>query len=142
MFDFVSFFFVTFRFALLHFVSFDFVSFRFYFASHFTGTRNLDTKKKFKKIKHHIQKLLRQSYWQYIEDIVTPKETEGTFNSVKKFWTYIKHKKTDHQGISSLKQDGKLITDPIPKANVMNDQFKSAFSNIDTVTSYFFLPTL
>jgi hypothetical protein len=32
---------------------------------------------------------------------------------------------TDHQGISSLKQDGKLITDPIPKANVMNDQFKS-----------------
>jgi hypothetical protein len=24
----------------------------------------------------------------------------------------------------------------------MNDQFKSAFSNIDTVTSYFFLPIL
>ena len=41
---------------------------------------NLDTKIKLKKIKHHIQKLLRQSYWQYIEDIVTPKETEGTFN--------------------------------------------------------------
>ena len=46
---------------------------------------NLDNKNKFKKIKHHIQKLLRQSYWQYIEDIVTPKETEGTFNSMKKF---------------------------------------------------------
>ena len=54
---------------------------------------NLDTKKKFKKIKHHIQTLLRQSYWQYIEDVVTPKETEGTFNSMKMFWTYIKHKK-------------------------------------------------
>ena len=65
--------------------------------------------------------------------IVTPKETEGTFN-YEKFWTYIKHKKTDHQGISSLKQDGKLITDPIPKANVMNDQFKSVFSNIDKIT--------
>jgi len=53
-----------------------------------------------KKIQEHKtpQKLLRQSYWQYIEDIVTPKETEGTFNSVKKFWTYIKHIK--HQGIS------------------------------------------
>ena len=88
---------------------------------------NLDNKNKFKKIKHHIQKWLRQSYWQYIEDIVTPKETEGTFNSMKKFWTYIKHKKIDHQGISSLKQDDKLITDPIPKANVMNDQFKSVF---------------
>jgi hypothetical protein len=43
-------------------------------------------------------------------------------------------KKTYHQGISSLKQDGKLITDPIAKANVVNDQFKSVFSNIDKIT--------
>ena len=57
---------------------------------------NLDTKKIFRKIKHHILKLLRQSYWQYIENIVTPKETEGTFNSMKKFSTYIKHQKTYH----------------------------------------------
>ena len=43
---------------------------------------------------------------------------------MKKFWTYIKHtEKNDHQGISSLKQDGKLI----PKANVMNDQFNLYF---------------
>jgi hypothetical protein len=53
---------------------------------------------------------------------------------MKKFWTYIKHQKTDHQGISSLKQDGKLITDPIPKANVINDQFKSVFSNAEKIT--------
>jgi hypothetical protein len=53
---------------------------------------------------------------------------------MKMFWTYIKHKKTYHQGISSLKQDGKLITDPIPKANIVNDQFKSVFSNIDKIT--------
>ena len=39
-----------------------------------------------------------------------------------------------HQGISSLKQDGKLITDPIPKANVMNDHFKSVFSNAEKIT--------
>ena len=43
-------------------------------------------------------------------------------------------KKTDHQGTSSLKQDGNLITDPIPKANGMNDQFKSVFSNIEKIT--------
>jgi hypothetical protein len=94
---------------------------------------NLDTKQKFRKIKHHIQKLLRHSYWQYIQDIVTPKETEGAFNSIKKFWTYIKHKTTDHQGIS-LKQDGKLITDPIPMANVMNDRLKFVFSNAEKIT--------
>jgi hypothetical protein len=53
----------------------------------------------------------------------------------------LKHShKTDHQGISSLKQDGKLITDPIPKANVMNDQFKSVFSNVDKINELeFFL---
>ena len=95
---------------------------------------NLDTKQKFRKIKHHIQKLLRHSYWQYIQDTVTPKETEGAFNSIKTFWTYIKHKKTDDQGISSLKQDGILITDPIPKPNVMNDQLKFVFSNAEKIT--------
>jgi hypothetical protein len=53
---------------------------------------------------------------------------------MKKFWTYIKQHKTDHQGISTLKQDGKLITDPIPKANVMNDHLKSVFSNAEKIT--------
>jgi hypothetical protein len=52
---------------------------------------------------------------------------------MEKFSTYIKHKQTDHQGIS-LKQDGKLITDPIPKANVMNDQLKFVFSNAEKIT--------
>ena len=41
---------------------------------------------------------------------------------------------TEHQGISSLKQDGTLITDPILKVNVMNDQFKSVFSNANKIT--------
>jgi hypothetical protein len=50
------------------------------------------------------------------------------------FWTYIKQQKTDHQGISSLKQDGKLIIDRIPKANVMNDQLKFVFSNAEKIT--------
>jgi hypothetical protein len=34
---------------------------------------------------------------------------------MEKFWIYIKQQKTDHQGISSLKQDGKLIIDRIPQ---------------------------
>jgi len=36
---------------------------------------NLDTKEKL----HHIQKLLRQSYWQYIEDIVY---TKGNWRNI------------------------------------------------------------
>jgi hypothetical protein len=43
-------------------------------------------------------------------------------------WTYIKHKRKDIVGISSLKMDGKLYCDPVTKSNILYRQFKSAFS--------------
>jgi hypothetical protein len=39
-----------------------------------TGDQN--TKEKYNQLKHHTQKITRQSYWKYIENIVTPKEEE------------------------------------------------------------------
>ena len=86
-------------------------------------------RKKYKQLKQTIQRQLRQSYWKYIENIVTPKEEENSFGNMKRFWSYIKHKKTDFSGVSSLKQDGRLITDPKQKANVLNSQFQSVFSD-------------
>ena len=71
---------------------------------------NKDMKDKYKKLKHQVQKELRHSYWKYIENIMTPKADDNNFSSMKKFWTFIKSKKTDHNGVSSLKQEGKLIT--------------------------------
>ena len=47
-----------------------------------TGDQN--TKEKYKQLKHHTQKITRQSYWKYIEDIVTPKEEEPQ-SGMKKF---------------------------------------------------------
>jgi hypothetical protein len=47
---------------------------------------------------------------------------------MKKFWTYIKHRRTDNSGAPSLKLNGKLYCDPITKSNILNQQFKSAFS--------------
>ena len=35
-------------------------------------------------------------------------------------WTYIKHKRKDIVGISSLKMDGKLYCDPVTKSNILN----------------------
>jgi hypothetical protein len=67
-----------------------------------TGDQN--TKEKYKQLKHHTQKITRQSYWKYIENIVTPKEEEP-YSGMKKFWTYIKHKRKDNIGISSLMMD-------------------------------------
>jgi hypothetical protein len=64
-----------------------------------TGDQN--TKEKYNQLKHHTQKITRQSHWKYIENIVTPKEEEP-HSGIKKFWTYIKHKRKDNIGISSL----------------------------------------
>ena len=57
---------------------------------------------------------------------------------MKKFWTYIKSKKTDYNGVSSLKQEGKLITEPRQKSNSLNKQFQSVFSEPVSITSHQF----
>ena len=96
-------------------------------------TGDHETKEKYRKLKHHTQKIQRQAYWRYIENIVTPNEDEPR-SGMKKFWTYIKHKRKDNVGITSLKTDGKLYTDPKSKSNILNKQFQSAFSEKTTFT--------
>ena len=94
---------------------------------------NKDLKDKYKQMKHQVQKQLRQAYWTYIENIITPKQ--DSFSSMKKFWSYIKSKKTDYSGVTSLKQEGKLITDPKQKSNSLNKQFQSVFSEATNITT-------
>ena len=48
--------------------------------------------KKFKHLKQTIQKKSRQTYWKYIEEIVTPENNEEVHSVPKRFWAYIKHK--------------------------------------------------
>ena len=62
---------------------------------------NKDLKDKYKQIKHQVQKQLRQSYWKYIENIVTPTPEDNSFSNMKRFWSYIKGKKTDYSGVTS-----------------------------------------
>ena len=48
----------------------------------------------------------------------------------KKLWTYVKSKNQDNTGIPDLKNDQeRLIQDPQEKANLLNQQFSSVFSN-------------
>jgi hypothetical protein len=89
-----------------------------------TGDQN--TKEKYKQLKHHTQKITRQSHWKYIENIVTPKEEEP-HSGMKTFWIYIKHNRKNNIGISSLLMNGKLFCDPASKSNILSRQFKSAF---------------
>lgn len=93
-------------------------------------------KQKVKALKHTIQRQLRQAYWQYMEGVLSP-ERDGSqlqHSNTKKFWSYIKSKRTDYVGIPSLKQNGKLLHDPVAKAEALNDQFQSVFSTSDKIT--------
>jgi hypothetical protein len=58
---------------------------------------------------------------------------------MKIFWIYIKHKRKDNRGISSLMMDGKLFCDPASKSNILNRQFKSAFSSNSKFTKKEFI---
>ena len=83
---------------------------------------------KYKQIKHQVQKELRQLYWKYIENLVTPNEAGSSLNSMKKIRSSIKSKNTDYNSRASLKHEGKLITDTKLKASVLSEQFQSVFS--------------
>ena len=80
--------------------------------------------RKLKSLKHLIQSQSRKAYWDYVEDLITPKKRKLS----KKFYTFIKHKKTDSTGIKTLKKNGSTITDLEQKADLLNNHFFSVFS--------------
>ena len=46
---------------------------------------------------------------------------------MKRFWTYIKHKRSDGNTIPPLKSVGLLDDDSVVKANILNAQFQRIF---------------
>ena len=47
---------------------------------------------------------------------------------MKRFWTYIRHQREAASGVPALKVKGRLITDAREKAQALNKQFDTAFS--------------
>ena len=64
-----------------------------------------------------------------MENLITPKEEDHKYSGFKRFYKFIKHKKTDFNGVAPLKVDGKLVTKPKDKAEALNHQFQSVFSH-------------
>ena len=86
---------------------------------------------KLKSLKHLIQSMSRKAYWDYVEDLITPKDEhslEKKFSISKKIYTFIKHKKIDSTGIKALKKNGVTLTDPENKVDLLNNHFNSVFS--------------
>ena len=75
--------------------------------------------------------MCRKTYWDYVEDRITPKDEhslEEKFSISKKFYTFIKYKKTESTGIKTLKKNGVTVTDLENKADLLNNHFHSVYS--------------
>ena len=95
--------------------------------SRLTGKkRDLD---RYKKLQQEVKFHIRQAHRQYMTDIVCD---DFTSNS-KKFWAYVKSKGQDSVGVAPLKNaDGFLQSNSTKKAEILNEQFRTAFTAEDT----------
>ena len=91
-------------------------------------------KQEFKALKRLFQKRLRHAYWRYAEGLMSD-DGENQTTPKKKFWSFIKARRTEAVGVSPLKEAGKLISEPKEQARIMNTQFHSVFSPKDTITA-------
>ncbi|CAG2234422.1 unnamed protein product [Mytilus edulis] len=98
-------------------------------------------KSKLKETKRMVQRELRRSYWNYIENIVTPKEENNQYSSMKRFWTYIKHQKTESNGVAPLRTEAQLPSTTslreifiLPSTTTSNNQSERNLHSPSTTT--------
>ena len=83
----------------------------------------------YKKLKHLVQKKLRAAYWLYIEDVISPLDSTDTYKACKRFWSFIKHSRSDITGMPPLKHNGLMVTDAVDQAKLLNDTVYSTFTS-------------
>ena len=79
------------------------------------------TSKQFKDLEYNIHKQIRNAYWLYIESVIFTGDSQPCSN--KKFYSFVKHNKTEQCGVAPLKQQRLTYSDPVEKANILNRQF-------------------
>ena len=90
--------------------------------------RKSDTKENltnFQDLRKTTHKETRRSYRKYINSIC--------MDSSKKFWSYVKCLRQDAMGIPTLKKNGVFESDNTVKATILNDHFKSVFTQEDDI---------
>ena len=98
-------------------------------------TKNAADIRKYKESKRKVQKAERNSYWNYINNIIEVGDDQnGPPNKQKRFWNYIKSLKKDNTGIAPLKDNGRLFNTAKDKANILNRQYQSVFTKEDSQT--------
>jgi outer membrane lipopolysaccharide assembly protein LptE/RlpB len=87
-----------------------------------------DCQREARALRAETQREQRRAYWAYLDSTLTEEEPEERSNN-KRFFTHLKHQRTSNSGIAPLKVNGQLITEPQAKAETLNSQFNSAFSD-------------
>ena len=92
-------------------------------------TENDSDIRKYKDCKNAVQKSERQAYWAYINGIIGAEDPEvDRPPKQKRFWTYIKSLCKDSTGVAPLKDNGRLFNAPKDKADILNRQYQSVFT--------------
>ena len=88
--------------------------------------------RQYKETKAHLQKAERQSYWQYVDNIIEIGDPDQQHQpKQKRFWSYIKSLWKDTGGIAPLKDNGRLHADSKEKADILNRQYESTWTRED-----------
>ncbi|XP_069109887.1 uncharacterized protein [Argopecten irradians] len=100
-----------------------------------------EIKHKYKATKSELQKQTRNAYLNYLEKMITdipidePRSSHpNKKHNPKKLFSYIKTTKKENSDITALRKDGHLLTDTTDKANILNQQFQSAFTQEQNTT--------
>ena len=82
--------------------------------------------KEYKILRYKIRNQLRDLHKNNLTKVVSSE------NNKKPLWHYIKSKRQDHTGVSTLRVNGTVISDPISKVEALNQHFKSVFTIEET----------
>ncbi|XP_071477586.1 uncharacterized protein [Diadema antillarum] len=67
--------------------------------------------------------------WEAFQNQHGQNDEEGNqYGAVKRFWSFIKHNRSDSGGISEPSSKGRNLTDPTEKADALNHQFQTVFT--------------
>ena len=96
-------------------------------------TGNLKDIKHYKEDKARLQRAERQSYWNFVDNIIEAGDPEQEHQPMqKRFWSFIKSLRKDTSGVAPLQDNERLHPDPKDKADILNRQYGSTWTKENT----------
>ena len=96
------------------------------------NTKNSKYEQKFKELQRQCQSKIRKACSDYTNGIFNLDDgPDDKTTAMKRFWSYIKAKRKDSSSVAPLRDNGILVSDVYGKAEILNKQYKSVFTDED-----------